>query len=167
VHWYNTLLLSWQGEEPWSAVFLAQFPDLESVTYRLHLSGTSVTRGEDEDEDEDLTISERDLTSEINASVRVWTCQFCGSSVVTGKGIVDTIRSRLEGYRERQEAKGVVWKVPRVELIPFRSPKIWSSEFFVPVALKSKAVKGRAVKGRAVKGKAVKGKRAKATRGGR
>jgi hypothetical protein len=103
-------------------------------------------------EDEDLPESERDLTSEFYVSVRVWTCRFCGNSVVTGKGIVDTIRGLLEGYREKQEAKGVVWNVPRVKLTTFRSPKIWSSEFFVPVAV-------------AVKSRAVKSKRAKATRG--
>jgi hypothetical protein len=51
VGWYvhdDASLLSWRGEEPWGAVFVAQFPDLESVTYLLHLSGTSVTRDEDE-----------------------------------------------------------------------------------------------------------------------
>ena len=102
--WYvhdDTSLLSWRGEEPWSAVFLAQFPDLESVTYLLHLSGTSVTR----DEDEDLSESGRDLTFEFYVSVRVWTCRLYGSSVVTGKGLVDTIRGLLEGYRERKEAR--------------------------------------------------------------
>jgi hypothetical protein len=156
VGWYvydDASLLSWRGEEPWSAVFLAQFPVLESVAYILHLFGTSVTR----DKDEDLSESERDLTSEFYVSVRVGACQFCGSSVVTGKRIADTIRGHLEGYRERQDAKGVVWKVPRVELTTFRSPKIWSSGFFVPGAVKS----------RAVKSKAVKIKRAKATRYGR
>jgi hypothetical protein len=139
---YNdTSLLSWRGEEPWSAVFLAQFPVLESVTYLLHLSGTSVTG----DKGEDLSVSERDLTSEFYVGVREGTCQFCGSSVVTGKRIADTIRGHLEGYRERQEAKGVVWKVPRVELTTFRPPKFWSSEFFVPAAVKSK--RARAIRG--------------------
>jgi hypothetical protein len=150
----NTALLNWRQEEPWGAVLLAQFPVLESVTYLLHLSGTSVTR----DEDEDLSVSERYLTSEFHVSVRALACGFCGSSAVTGKGIVDTIRGHLERYKEKQEAKGVVWRVPRVELTTYSgSPKIWSSEFFVPVAMKSRAVKGRVVKG----------KRAKATRGGR
>jgi hypothetical protein len=160
VGWYvhnDASLLSWRGEEPRSALFLAQFPDLESVTYLLHLSGTSVTR----DEDEDLSKSERDLISEFYVNVRVWTCQFCGSSVVTGKGIVDTIRGHLQGYRERQEAKGVVWNVPRVELTTYRSPRLFCGEFFVP-----RAVKIGAAKSRAVKRKAVKSKRAKATRGG-
>jgi hypothetical protein len=140
VGWYvynDTALFSWRGEEPWSAVFLAQFPDLESVTYLLRLFGTSVTR----DKDEDLSESEKDLMSETHVSIREWTCRFCGSSVVTGKGIVNTIRGHLEGYRERQEAKGVVWKVPRVELTTFRLPVIWSSEFLAPRTVKSKRAK--------------------------
>jgi hypothetical protein len=154
VGWYvhdDASLLSWRGEEPWSVLFLTQFPVLESVTYLLHHYGPSGTR----DKDEDLSESERDLASEVYVSVWIWTCRFCGSSVVTGKGIMDATRGHLEGYRERQEAKGVVWKVPRVELTTFRSPKIWSSEFFVPRAVKSKAMKR----------KAVRSKRAKATRG--
>jgi hypothetical protein len=156
---YNdTALSGWLKEEPWSAVFLAQFPDLESVTYLVQFYGTSVTK----DEDEDLSISERNLTFGFNTSIRDWTCRFCGSSVLTGKGIVDTIRGHLERYREKQEAKGVVWKVPRLELAAYGSPKIWSSEFFLSVAMK-----GGAVKEKAVKEKTAKGKRAKATRGGR
>jgi hypothetical protein len=81
-------LLSWRGEEPWSILFLTQFPVLESVTYLLHHYGPSGTR----DKDEDLSESERDLASELYVSVWIWTCRFCGSSVVTGKGIMDTTR---------------------------------------------------------------------------